>query len=75
MNQTKKQRPFRKKTILQGWIEFCDESGRWYRAENKGNQIWALYEKNGNAFVYCNTVSIGKKFTCRDLLEAHRNDF
>lgn len=36
---------FKNESCFQGWIEYCDESSRRYRAERKDHGVWLVFSQ------------------------------
>ena len=62
-------------SIFQGFREFCDEAGQWWRAEHTGSGYWRLYRHDnyGGAYI-CDGLTgpiTGRNPRCRTIMRSY----
>lgn len=58
---------FQNTSIFQGWKQFKDDSGDEFRAEYQGSEIWQIYSKSGDSFVFEGAISASPRARCRTI--------
>lgn len=61
---------FQNTSPFQGWKQFKDDSGDEYRAEYQGCEIWDVYSKNGDSFVFEGKTQASSRARCRTIYNA-----
>lgn len=70
MTNTHKNKSFEDFSAFQGFIEYSDDSGQHWKAEDKGGGVWHVYHQQKNGFIKVGHVRIKGTATPRRIHNA-----